>query len=88
VACNSATTCYAGLTSVIQAAIGPGTAGFTVIILIGLSISRWILTTLCKAFGQETIAGGIDLVLKCVSIGYVINTVWSLVDGTFLRMGF
>jgi hypothetical protein len=79
---------YAGLTAVIQSAIGPGTPGFVVIVLIGLSISRWVLTTLSNTFGHETLAGGIDLVLKCVAVGLVIDTVWKLVDGTFVRMGF
>lgn len=80
--------CFAGLTAVIQSAIGYNTPGFAVIILIGLSISRWILTTLCNNFGHETMAGGIDLVLKCVAVGIVLDTVWKLVDGTFTRMGF
>lgn len=80
--------CFAGLTNVIQSAIGPGTPGFTVIILIGLSISRWILTTLCNSFGHETLGGGIDIILKCVAVGFVLDTVWRLVDGTFTRMGF
>jgi len=80
--------CFAGLTAVIQTAIGPGTPGFAVITLIGLSISRWILVTLCNAFGHETISGGIDIVLKCVAVGLVLSTVWALVDGTFVKMGF
>lgn len=80
--------CYAGLTAVIQSAIGPGTPGFAVIVLIGLSISRWVLTTLCNSFGHETLSGGIDIILKCVAVGIVLDTVWGLVDGTFVRMGF
>lgn len=81
-------TCYAGIQGLLQRVFGPSGPGFSIMLLVGLSIGVSLLSWLLCLFNKASVAKWISIIAGCIALGIVLKTVISLLDPTLSIFGY